>query len=110
MDTIVRTAVAEKLGRADVQAAIETLYGAAPEPPKAKQPDDAVTSAKKAATRLMSAINERKIDPATLFESLQSELERYGWRLTITRNAHGVESVKPVKVDRDDVIKLPAAQ
>ena len=110
VESVIKSAVAECYTRAEMQAAIETLYGAVPEAPKAKKGDDAIVGAKKAATRLMSAINDRKIDPATLFDALQSELERYGWRLTIVRNAQGVESVKPVKVDRDDVIKLPAAQ
>ncbi len=57
----------------------------------------------------MGQINERKIDPATLFDALKAELERYGWRLTIVRNAQGVESIKPVKIERDEVIKLSAA-
>jgi hypothetical protein len=102
------TAATERYTRDDADAAMDALKGAEPETPKAKKKPDNVATAKQTAKRIMDQIADGKIHPETLFDELTALLTRYGWRLTIGKDAHGQTTIKPVKVQRD-VIQLAEA-
>jgi hypothetical protein len=91
-------AVKEKWSAPLCKAAKEQLWGAKAEPEDVKKKGkDPIESARSAAKQIMDRIKERKIDPETFFDALQSQLNTYGWSLVKGKDGKGAETLKPIK-------------